>query len=48
MIIPFLLFLIAVLLLAVFWELSKINSRLKKTFPRHTSEERDETKTLAA
>jgi hypothetical protein len=31
--VPFLLFVIAVLLIAIFWELSKINSRLKKTFP---------------
>ena len=30
MLVPFLLFLIAILLLLIFWELSKINSRLKK------------------
>jgi hypothetical protein len=29
----FLLFVIAILLFAIFWELCKINSRLKKTFP---------------
>jgi hypothetical protein len=32
MFIQFLLFLITVLLFAIFWELTKINSRLKKTF----------------
>lgn len=31
--VPFLLFVIAVLLVAIFWELCKINSRLKKAFP---------------
>jgi hypothetical protein len=31
--VPFLLFVIAVLLFAIFWELCKINSRLKKAFP---------------
>jgi len=31
MILQFLLFVIAILLLAIFWELSKMNSRLKKT-----------------
>jgi hypothetical protein len=31
--VPFLLFVIAILLFAIFWELCKINSRLKKTFP---------------
>jgi len=31
--VQFLLFVIAVLLFAIFWELCKINSRLKKTFP---------------
>ena len=31
MIVPYLLFVIAVLLILIFWELSKINSRLKKT-----------------
>ncbi len=30
MLIPFLLFLITILLISIFWELSKINSRLKK------------------
>ena len=33
MFIQFLLFVIAVLLLASFWELTKINSRLKTAFP---------------
>jgi hypothetical protein len=31
--VQFLLFVIAVLLFAVFWELCKINSRLKKSLP---------------
>jgi len=31
--VQFLLFVIAVLLVAIFWELCKINSRLKKAFP---------------
>ena len=31
MIVQFLLFVIAILLILIFWELSKINSRLKKT-----------------
>ena len=37
MIVQFLLFVIAILLILIFWELSKINSRLKKTLvrPRH-------------
>ncbi len=50
MIISFLLFVIAVLLLAIFWELSKINRHLKKTFPTHTSNDRDrdKAKTLVA
>ncbi len=30
MLIPFLLFLITILLISIFWELTKINSRLKK------------------
>ncbi len=30
MYIPFLLFVIVIVLVAIFWELSKINSRLKK------------------
>ena len=30
MLIPFLLFLITILLISIFWELSKINGRLKK------------------
>jgi len=34
--VQFLLFVIAVLLVAVFWELSKINSHRKKTFPTPT------------
>ncbi len=33
MFIQFLLFVITVLLIAMFWELTKINSRLKKAFP---------------
>ena len=33
MFIQFLLFVITVLLFAIFWELTKINSRLKKAFP---------------
>jgi hypothetical protein len=34
MIVQFLLFVIAILLVLIFWELSKINARLKKTlFP---------------
>jgi hypothetical protein len=36
MYIPFLLFVIVIVLVLIFWELSKINSRLKKTlFPPH-------------
>ena len=31
--VQFLLFVIAILLFAIFWELCKINSRLKKAFP---------------
>jgi hypothetical protein len=31
--VPFLLFVIAILLVAIFWELCKINSRLKRTLP---------------
>ena len=34
MIVQFLLFVIAILLILIFWELSKINSRLKKTLVR--------------
>jgi len=30
MLIPFLLFLITILLLSIFWELTKINGRIKK------------------
>lgn len=30
MLIPFLLFVITILLISIFWELSKINTRLKK------------------
>jgi hypothetical protein len=30
MLIPFLLFLITILLISIFWELAKINGRLKK------------------
>ena len=33
MFIQFLLFVITVLLIAMFWELTKINSRLKKALP---------------
>lgn len=33
MLVPFLLFVIAVLLLAIFWELTKINGRFKKALP---------------
>ena len=33
MLVPFLLFLMTILLLLIFWELSKINSRLKKASP---------------
>ena len=33
MLIQFLLFVIAILLLSIFWELTKINSGLKKTLP---------------
>jgi hypothetical protein len=39
MIVQFLLFVIAILLLLIFWELSKINSRLKKALvpsPEHS------------
>ena len=41
MIVQFLLFVIAILLILIFWELSKINSRLKKTLvpPRHHEEQ---------
>ena len=39
MIVPLLLFVIAILLLAIFWELSKINSHLKKVLS-HTNQER--------
>jgi len=46
--IPLLLFVMAVLLLAIFWELSKINSHLKKTLSTHTNADRNETKALAA
>ena len=33
MLIPFLLFLMTILLLSIFWELTKINGRLKKGVP---------------
>ena len=33
MFIQFLLFIITVLLFSIFWELTKINGRLKKAFP---------------
>lgn len=33
MAVQFLLFMMAVLLLMIFWELTKINSRIKKLFP---------------
>ena len=32
MVVQFLLFVIAILLLAIFWELTKINSKLKKLY----------------
>jgi hypothetical protein len=36
MYVPFLLFVIVIVLVLIFWELSKINSRLKKTLlPPH-------------
>lgn len=36
MYVPFLLFVVVVVLVLIFWELSKINSRLKKTLvPSH-------------
>jgi hypothetical protein len=37
--VQFLLFVIAILLFAIFWELCKINSRLKKTLPAPTPPE---------
>ena len=38
--VQFLLFVIAILLILIFWELSKINSRLKKTLvPQDTMKE---------
>jgi hypothetical protein len=38
MYVPFLLFVIVIVLVLIFWELSKINSRLKKTLvPTHDS-----------
>ena len=36
MLVQLLLFVIAVLLLAIFWELSKMNTELKKAFPEST------------
>lgn len=33
MAVQFLLFVMTILLLLIFWELSKINSRIKKAFP---------------
>jgi hypothetical protein len=35
MYVPFVLFVIAIVLVVIFWELSKINSRLKKTLVPH-------------
>lgn len=40
--VSFLLFVIAVLLFAIFWELCKINSRLKKVFPTPPSPQTSE------
>jgi hypothetical protein len=37
--VPFLLFVIAVLLVAIFWELCKIHSRIKKNLPTPTATE---------
>jgi hypothetical protein len=44
MILQFLLFVIAILLLAIFWELSKMNSRLKKTLSLGHQERQKEEK----
>ncbi len=42
MYVPFLLFVIAIVLVLIFWELSKINSRLKKTLvPSHDATKSD-------
>jgi hypothetical protein len=41
MFIQFLLFVITVLLFAVFWELTKINSRLKKAFAAEREKAKD-------
>lgn len=50
--VQFLLFVIAVLLFAVFWELCKINSHLKKSLPASarpsTGEAREVNNTVAA
>ena len=42
--IQFLLFVIAILLVLIFWELSKINSRLKKTLSPPEHQERPQTR----
>jgi len=39
--VQFLLFVIAILLLLIFWELSKINSRLKKTLVQNQDIKKD-------
>lgn len=44
----FLLFVIAVLLLSIFWVLAKINSVLKKTLLPHKAQDHDVAKTQAA
>jgi hypothetical protein len=44
MIVQLLLFVIAILLVAIFWELSKINSLLKKTLPFGHQERQKEDK----
>jgi len=41
MTIQFFLYVIAILLLTIFWELSKINSRLKERFPTAKEAERE-------
>jgi hypothetical protein len=46
----FLLFLMAILLISIFWELSKIHARLKKTLPadKQSAKRREETTTIKA
>jgi hypothetical protein len=42
MYVPFLLFVMAILLVLIFWELTKINSRLKKMLvPQHKTVKRN-------